>query len=102
MISTYFGECIGEDFANCAARILENAPTATKADAEEVKKRRKRSEEKRKKKDVKEGATRGAGGGGGGDGEERSKSRKTGSLLAPRGPFLLAFLHGRPLHDLSC
>lgn len=26
--------------------------------------------------------------------EGRSKSRKTGSLLAPRGPFLLAFLHG--------
>lgn len=31
---------------------------------------------------------------GAGGREERSKSRKTGSLLAPRGPFLLAFLHG--------
>lgn len=70
-----------------AARILENTSTATKADAEEVKKRRKRSKEK--KKSVKGGATRGIEGR-----EGRSKSRKTGSLLAPRGPFLLAFLHG--------
>lgn len=73
-----------------AARILENTPTATKADAEEVKKRRKRRKRsKEKKKSVKGGATRGAEGH-----EGRSKSRKTGSLLAPRGPFLLAFLHG--------
>lgn len=39
-----------------AARILENAPTTTKADAEEVKKRKRRSKEKRK--NVKEGVRR--------------------------------------------